>query len=335
VTARTDVEPEATPAALEAHAPGSEPKAIEGRSLGRIAFSRLRRDKVAMGGGVVVLLLVLVGVFAPLLIKLYGHPYDEFNSDLVDPTFQVPDGRFGGASGEHWLGVEPTNGRDVFSRILYGARISLTVAFLATALTVLIGTFFGVLAGYVGGTVDNVISRVMDTLLAFPLLLFAIALVAVAPDKIGPLTGNAARMAILVFVIGFFQWPYIGRIVRGQTLSLREREFVEAARSLGARGPRILFRELLPNLWAPILVYTTLIIPQNILFEAALSYLGIGVKVPTPSWGDMLSTATQGQICELDPAFMIVPGMALFITVMAFNLFGDGLRDALDPRSNR
>jgi peptide/nickel transport system permease protein len=335
VTAPIDVEPDASPAALDALAPGTAPSAIQGRSLSQIAWGRLRRDKVAISGGIVVLLLILVGVFANRLIDLYGHPYAEFNSDLVDPTFQVPTGRLGGAGAEHWLGVEPTNGRDVFSRIIYGARISLTVAFLATALTVVIGTFFGIVAGYVGGTLDNVISRVMDTLLAFPLLLFAIALVAVAPETIGPLKGNAARMAILVFVIGFFQWPYIGRIVRGQTLSLREREFVEAARSLGARGPRILFRELLPNLWGPILVYTTLIIPQNILFEAALSFLGIGVKVPTPSWGDMLSSATQGQIYQLDPMYMIVPGMALFITVMAFNLFGDGLRDALDPRSNR
>ena len=335
MAAPIDVEPDVSPAALESQAPGAEPKAIEGRSLGQIAWGRLKRDRVAITGGVVVLLLVLVGVFAPLLIKLYGHPYDEFNSDLVDPTFQVPLGPLGGVSSEHWLGVEPTNGRDILSRVIYGARISLTVAFLASALTVVIGTFFGVVAGYVGGAVDNVISRTMDTLLAFPLLLFAIALVAVAPETIGPLTGNAARMAILVFVIGFFQWPYIGRIVRGQTLSLREREFVEAARSLGARGPRILFHELLPNLWAPILVYTTLIIPQNILFEAALSFLGIGVKVPTPSWGDMLATATVGQVYELDPMFMIVPGVALFITVMALNLFGDGLRDALDPRSNR
>ena len=335
MTAPAGFEAEADRAVPDAPATASEAKAIEGRSLSQIAWGRLKRDKVAISGGIVVVLLVLVGVFAPLLIKLYGHPFAEFNSDLVDPTFQVPNGRLGGVSSEHWLGVEPTNGRDILSRIIYGARISLTVAFLASALTVVLGTFFGVVSGYVGGFVDSVISRVMDTLLAFPLLLFAIALVAVAPETIGPLTGNSARMAILVFVIGFFQWPYIGRIVRGQTLSLREREFVEAARSLGARGPRILFRELLPNLWGPILVYTTLIIPQNILFEAALSFLGIGVKVPTPSWGDMLSSATQGQIYELDPMYMIVPGTALFITVMAFNLFGDGLRDALDPRSNR
>ncbi len=314
---------------------GAPRRDIEGRSLGQIAWLRLKRDKVALGGGVLVLLLTLVGVFAPLLISLYGQPYDRFNTNLIDPTFQVPKGAFGGISSEHWLGVEPGNGRDILSRIIYGARISLTVAFLATALTVLIGTFFGIVAGYVGGWVDNVISRVMDVLLAFPLLLFAIALVAVLGDKVLFLEGNSARIAILIFVIGFFQWPYIGRIVRGQTLSLREREFVDAARSLGARGPRILFRELLPNLWAPILVYATLIIPQNILFEAALSYLGIGVKVPTPSWGGMLSDATQGQIYELDPMFMVVPGLALFVTVMAFNLFGDGLRDALDPRSNR
>ncbi len=330
MTAPLGVEPDAPASVPGSTATGTR---IEGRSLRQIAWRRLRRDKLALAGGVVVLLLLLVGLFAPWLIRLYGQPYDRFNTELIDPTFQVPLGPLGGVSSEHWLGVEPTNGRDVLSRIIYGARISLTVALLASGLTVVLGTLFGIVAGYVGGAVDSAISRVMDTLLAFPLLLFAIALVAVAPEDIGPLTGNAARMAILVFVIGFFQWPYIGRIVRGQALSLREREFVEAARSIGARSPRILFRELLPNLWAPILVYSTLIIPQNILFEAALSFLGIGVKVPTPSWGDMLASATAGQVYELDPAFMIFPGTALFVTVMAFNLFGDGLRDALDPRS--
>ena len=188
------------------------------------------------------------------------------------------------------------------------------------------------MAGYLGGWVDSVIARAMDVFLAFPLLVFAIALAGVIPNSAFGLSGNTLRIAVLIFVIGFFNWPYMGRIVRGQTLSLREREFVDAARSLGARRPYILFRELLPNLVAPILVYSTLLIPTNILFEAALYYLGVGLYAPTPSWGQMLSNAVQNGSTTSIPMYMLVPGLAIFITVMAFNLFGDGLRDALDPR---
>jgi peptide/nickel transport system permease protein len=171
----------------------------------------------------------------------------------------------------------------------------------------------------------------MDIFLAFPILLFSLALVGVVPNEAFGLKGEALRIALIVFIIGFFNWPYIGRIVRGQTLSLREREFVDAARSLGATAPYILMKEMLPNLIAPILVYATLLIPSNILFEAALSFLGVGVQPPRATWGGMLSDATQWY--QIDPWFMIPPGLAIFVTVLAFNLFGDGLRDALDPRS--
>jgi len=194
-----------------------------------------------------------------------------------------------------------------------------------------IGTVMGVISGYFGGWVDTVISRSMDAFLAFPLLLFAIALAGVVPDQAFGLSGNTLRIALLVFIIGFFSWPYIGRIIRGQTLSLREREFVEAARSLGARPMYIIFREVLPNLVAPILIYATLLIPTNILFEAALSFLGVGVRAPTATWGGMLSEATHWY--QVAPHFMLFPGLAIFVTVLSFNLFGDGLRDALDPRA--
>jgi ABC-type dipeptide/oligopeptide/nickel transport system permease subunit len=200
-------------------------------------------------------------------------------------------------------------------------------------LAVVIGVFFGLIAGYFGGWVDSLIARVMDIFLAFPLLVFAIALVGVVPNSAFGLTGNTLRVVMLIFIIGFFSWPYMGRIIRGQALSLREREFVDAARSLGARGPYILFRELLPNLVGPILVYSTLLIPTNVLFEAALSYLGVGIIPPAPSWGQMLSNAVSGGFYAIDPMYMIIPGLAIFLTVMAFNLFGDGLRDALDPKS--
>jgi peptide/nickel transport system permease protein len=332
MTAPLDVQPATADPAAEPALVG-EAKKIEGRSLGQIAWMRLKRDKIAMASGVLIIFLILIAVFAPLIVKVLGHPPNNPNYDLLDPNIGAPLGRFGGISRDNLLGVEPSNGRDVFSRIVYGARISLLVAFLATLVAVAIGSVMGIVAGYFGGWIDNAVSRLMDLLLAFPLLLFAIALVAVVPDRAFGLSGNALRIPVLVGIIGFFQWPYFGRIIRGQALSLREKEFVEAARSIGGRSGYIMFRELLPNLVAPILVYATLIIPTNILFEAALSFLGVGVRQPTASWGGMLSTAIETY--TIDPTFMIVPGMAIFLTVMAFNLFGDGLRDALDPRSNR
>ena len=306
-------------------------KAIAGRSLRQIAWKRLKRDKVAIAGGCVVIFLIVIAIIAPVLTKLFGHPIDEYHIDKIDPTLSTPIGSFGGISREFLLGVEPTSGRDVFGRILYGAQTSLTVAFLSAVVSTVLGSFFGLAAGYLGGWVDAVISRIMDFLLAFPQLLFAIALVSVLPDTMLGLGDRWSRVGVLVGVIGFFGWPYIGRIVRGQTLSLREREFIEASKSLGARSPRILFRELLPNLAAPILVYTTLIIPTNILTEAALSFLGVGIPPPNPSWGGMLSDAVT--YYQSDPMYMIVPGGMIFITVLAFNLFGDGLRDALDPKA--
>ncbi|MFF5295380.1 ABC transporter permease [Paractinoplanes globisporus] len=307
-------------------------KAIAGRSLRQIAWRRLKKDRVAVGGGIVILVLIFIAIIAPLLIKLFGHPFDEYHNEKIDPTLGLPLGHLGGISKDYILGVEPVNGRDIFSRIVYGAQTTLTVAFLSAFLSTILGVLFGMTAGFVGGWVDSIVSRIMDFLLAFPQLLFSIALVSVLPPTSFGLGPRWSRVLVLVAVIGFFGWPYIGRIVRGQTLSLREREFVEASRSLGARSPRILFREMLPNLAAPILVYTTLIIPTNILTEAALSFLGVGIPPPYPSWGGMLSDALQ--FYRYDPMFMIIPGAMIFITVLAFNLFGDGLRDALDPKAH-
>jgi len=306
-------------------------KDIEGRSLGQIAWMRLRQDKVAIGGGIVIILLILVAIVGPFLVQ---SPYT-YHENLVDPTYSRPYGPLGGISMAHPFGIEPITGRDLLARVVYGARVSLIIAFLSTLLAVGIGVVMGIVAGYSGGWVDSVIARAMDIFLAFPLLVFAIALVGVIPSSAFGLSGNSLRIALLVFVIGFFAWPYMGRIIRGQTLSLREREFVDAARSLGARGPYVLFRELLPNLVGPILVYSTLLIPTNILFEAALSYLGVGIIPPTPSWGGMISDAVSNGDYSIDPMYMIIPGLAIFITVLAFNLFGDGLRDALDPKSSR
>src|SRR5262249_16387263 len=317
--------------APEAILEGVSGKAIEGRSPGRIAWMRLKRDKVAMAGGTVVVLLILIAIIGPYFVQ---DP-NLYHANLINPTYSRPNGPFGGISLAHPFGVEPVTGRDMLARVVVGARYSLLIGFRATALAGVLGVVMGVISGYFGGWVDSVIARAMDIFLAFPLLVFAIALVGVIPGSAFGLSGNTLRVFLLVFVIGFFAWPYMGRIIRGQTLSLREREFVDAARSLGARGPYILSRELLPNLVGPILVYATLLIPTNILFEAALDFLGVGLIPPAPSWGYMLSTAVSQGFYQVDPWYMIIPGLAIFITIMSFNLFGDGLRDALDPRSNR
>ena len=233
----------------------------------------------------------------------------------------------------HLFGVDPL-GRDVFARVLYGARVSLLVAFVATGISMFVGVTAGLVAGFYRGWVDTVISRLIDVLLAFPILLLGLGLAAACSLGKGCLGGIIKPgLTVVIFVIAFVNWTYIARIVRGQVLSLREKEFVESARSLGASNSRIIFREILPNLVAPIIVYATLIIPQNILFEAALSFLGVGVQPPTASWGAMLNDATS--IFDTAWWYMVFPGAALLLTVLAFNLVGDGLQDALHPKAAR
>jgi peptide/nickel transport system permease protein/oligopeptide transport system permease protein len=309
---------------------GQADKAIEGRSLWRISWTRLRRDRVAMAGGIVVIVLILVSVIGPFVLQWLKISPDEFHSDMVDPATLAPVGPFSGMSWHHPFGVQPVNGRDIFARVVYGGRISLLIAGSATLLSVFIGSTLGLIAGFFGGWVDAVIARLMDIFLAFPVLVFALAMIGVIPEEAFGLDAQQLRIALIIFVIGFFNWPYVGRIIRGQTLSIREREFVDAARSLGAKRGYILFREILPNLIAPILIYTTLLIPTNILFEATLSFLGFGIRIPTPSWGEMLANGVN--FYNL-PFTYIWPGLAIFVTVLSFNLFGDGLRDAFDPKS--
>jgi peptide/nickel transport system permease protein len=314
---------------------GSTTTAIQGRSLRQIAWRRLKQDKVALTGGVVVLVFVFVAIFAKPLCALYGQSPNTPHQDLLNPDTQMPIGPLSGMSTTHWLGIAPVTGYDILANLIYGARTSLVIASLATLLSLVFGVSLGLIGGYFRGSVDMGITWLMDLLLSFPVLLFSIALLsvfAIIPSFLG-LSGAPLRFAVIIFVLGFFGFPYIGRIVRGQVLSLREKEFVDAARSLGASNYRIMSREIIPNVLGPILVYTTLTIPNYMLGEAGLSYLGVGVPPGTPSWGQMLSDA--GQYFQVDPWYLFVPGMTIFIAVLAFNLFGDGLRDALDPRSTR
>jgi ABC-type dipeptide/oligopeptide/nickel transport system permease subunit len=360
-----------------------------------LVWRRLRKDRVtALAAGFIVVL-VFVAFFAGPLVNLLGaHPPNEQNPDVLNSF-----GLAAGPSGEYWLGTDPL-GRDVLARTIYGARVSLTAAFIATALIVVLGTTLGMIAGYYRGKVDSLLSRLMDVVLAFPILLLALGLGAACALEgciqtdaagwtfvvvglvVGVLPVIAAAVAqlrgrggfgshsrvdwllrtlpgaaivavglimvatggptstlvqpglpLVIFVITIAGWPYMARIIRGQVLSIREKEYIEAAQSLGASDARVLFRHVLPNLVAPIIVYTTLLIPANIVFEAALSFLGVGVQPPTASWGAMLADATS----TFSSAwwYMLFPGLALLLTVLAFNLVGDGLQDALSPKASR
>src|SRR5450755_2253144 len=302
---------------------------IAARSPLELFWRRFRSDRVAIASLIFILLLILAAVFAPLIVKLVGAPGPNVQNTGALDQFGTPTGP--NFAHHHIFGVDPL-GRDVFARVLYGARVSLLVAFVATGISMIVGVTAGLIAGYFRGWVDTIISRLIDVLLAFPILLLGLGLAAACSLGKGCLGGLIKPgLGVVIFVIAFVNWTYIARIVRGQVLSLREKEFVEASRSLGASNRRIIFKEILPNLVAPIIVYATLIIPQNILFEAALSYLGVGVQPPTASWGAMLSDATS--IFDTAWWYMLFPGVALLLTVLAFNLVGDGLQDALHPKA--
>jgi len=308
---------------------------ITGRSPAQMAWARLRRDRVALICMAVIALVVLVALFAPLITKALGLT-DDFNGHLIKDG-GLPEGPLhSGISWDHPLGVEPLTGRDLMYRLLYGSRISLLVAGLGTLFTVVIGVILGMIAGYSGGWIDAALSRLMDLLLSFPQLILLIALspvlVQVLDNKLG-IDGNPARITFLIIVFAVFGWTYLARLIRGQVLSIREREFVEAAVSIGASSRRILLKEVLPNLWVPILVYASLLFPSYIGLEAALSFLGVGVSEPTPTWGRMLADSVS--FYTVDPLYLFIPGTYLFIVVLTFNLLGDSIRDALDPRASR
>ena len=304
---------------FEAGTSGDAPAhAIEGRSPWLLAWRRLRHDKVAVASAIVILVLALLAILAPVIAAWVGHPpnlpYTNTGLNAV--------GNPVGPSGTFLFGTDSL-GRDLFVRVIYGAQISLLVGVLSTAIGTMAGVIVGLTAGYLGGWIDTLLARFIDSVLAFPYVVLALALAVV----FGP------KLYVLIGVIAFFSWAAIARVVRGQTLSIKEKEYIEAARSIGASSVRIMFVDILPNLIAPVLVLATLAIPTAIVFEATLSYLGVGVQPPTSSWGDLLSQAQN--YYQTSWWYLVFPAAFLLITTLAFNLLGDGVRDALDPRTER
>lgn len=280
----------------------------EGRRAGRFwdIQRRFRRNKLAVVGALIVVLIIVAAVFAPFVAT---HSYSRQNLRA----------RLSAPSSEHWLGTDGY-GRDVFSRVVWGARVSLQIGFGAAGIAVVIGVSLGAIAGYYGGFIDNVIMRFVDIMMCIPALFLTLTIIALF----------GASMTNTMLVIGLIYWTRTCRIVRGEFLSLRNREFTEAAKAIGLSDSRIIIRHLLPNALAPIIVQTTLFIAQAILIESGLSFLGLGAQPPVPSWGNMLTEGYK----FLSMAWWIAtfPGVAIFLTVLAFNLLGDGLRDALDPK---
>ncbi|MDQ0583257.1 ABC transporter permease [Streptomyces rishiriensis] len=330
---------EVTDESVEKSPTPSTSKGGEGRSPGRLAWNRFKRDRTGVISACTVSFFFVVAVAAPLIAKLYGKdPYTTYASqrpELLNP-FAYPSGPNGGMSSEFWFGIEPQLGRDVFTFLLYAIRNSLGIALAATVLTVVLGVVIGTTAGYLGGKTDYLVGRVIDILLSFPSTLFFIAFMPVvfglfvAPDEEIP---TWLRATALIIVLSAFGWASIARLLRGQVLGLREREFVEAAKVTGASPGRIVFKELLPNLWTPIIIQTTLMLPAYVTAEAGLAFLGVGMIDPTPDWGVMI--ARGASFYTEDLTFMLFPGLSMVIFVLAFNLLGDSVRDALDPKSKR
>ena len=282
----------------------------------------------------ILILMYAVAIFGPFIGAFFGLDPYKLDSATISDMGGRPILPNGGISPQHPLGVEWGTGRDIFAQLIFGLRISLVIATSATFITVVLGTVIGIVAGYSGGLTDTLIGRLMDLILAFPFLLIILALSGVLTQRLTDLgvpDGNPSRILYLILVFSVFGWPYLARIVRGQVLSLREREFVEAAVAMGARRRRILFSEILPNLWAPILVYATLTLPAYIGFEAAISFLGVGVLPPETTFGAMLANSVN--YMNVVPMYLFVPGTVLVVLVVSFNLFGDAVRDALDPKA--
>ena len=305
---------------------------IQSRSPRQIAWMRFKRNKVGVVSAILSITILALSLMAPLVTRILGLDKDELNLDLLDvsgiPTV--------GYSLEHPLGLIPGTGRDFLAQLLYGSRISFLVAIFTTLTALTIGLFIGIIGGYFRGRIDNYLGRTTDFLLAFPAFFMIVALTEPMVRRIegtGIAQGNAARILFLIVFLSFFGWPGFSRLIRSQVLSIREREYVTAAQAMGASRTRIILKELLPNLWAPVIVVASLSLPGYLAAEAVYSYLGIGVQPPASTWGILLSNATR--YVTVMPSFFLIAAGSLVIVVLAFNLVGDALRDALDPRADR
>ncbi|WP_244418861.1 ABC transporter permease [Streptomyces hygroscopicus] len=311
---------------------------LQGRSPGQLMWTRFKRDRIGVISAGVVLFFFLIGVLAPVISKIYGKdPYTRYGQ--ITPGLlvnQYPAGPNGGISGDFWFGIEPGLGRDVFMQLLYGIRNTLGLAVGITLVSVLTAILLGVAAGYFGGRIDYFIGRFIDLLMAFPNQLFFVAFVPVmgavfvAPEDEMP---EWLRASIIILVMWFLGWMSLARLLRGQVLSLREREFVEAAKVSGASPWRIIRRELVPNVMTPILVQTTYMLPNFVTSIAGLSFLGVGLVEPTPDWGRMFANAAD--YYRNDITYLFFPGIAMVVFIVAFNLLGDSVRDAFDPKRAR
>jgi ABC-type dipeptide/oligopeptide/nickel transport system permease subunit len=308
---------------------------IAGRSPRQIAWSRFRRNKVGMVAAGVSIFLLSMSLFAPIVCRILGINPDDLNLDVLDSS-GIPRGDAAGFSLEHPLGLIPGTGRDLLAQLLYGSRISFMIAIVTTVVALTIGFFVGIVGGYFRGRVDGYLGRLTDFLLAFPAFFMIVALSQPMVDRIeqlGVAKGNGARVLFLILFLSFFGWPGFSRLIRSQVLSLREREFVTAAQAMGASRRRIILKELVPNLWAPVIVVVSLSLPGYLASEAVFSYLGLGVQPPASTWGILLSNATR--FVTVMPSFFLITAASLVIVVLAFNLVGDALRDALDPRADK
>lgn len=332
-----DVDLATVTAVLDSEPDADEPKEFVGRSPMQLAWIRLRRDRVAMVSGTILIGLIALAYLAPLLAILYGSDAYKQHPELLDGR-GIPLGVLGGISGDHWLGVTPTLGQDVMMQLLYGIRTSVSIAGVSAVAAVTLGAVIGAASGYFGGKVDSVISWVIDVFLSFPFLIFAMASAPIITITImGEMTARPFWLAAstIFFIFLFFGWMSPARLVRGQVLSLREREFVEAAKASGAGHGHIIFKQLIPNVWAQILVTFSLLVPSFIVAEAALAYLGVGVGQPHADLGRLGAAAVNGMRTPGGWFLLMLSGLSLFVLVLTFNLFGDAVRDALNPKSNR
>lgn len=317
---------------------------VVGRSPMQLAMARFRADKLSMVSATISVLIIICAIVAPILVGLDVLSPNKFHQELLAEDGVNPQGGFGGISWDHPLGIEPGTGRDLLSRIMLAMTWSLGIALTGTLLTVLIGVVLGIISGFSGGFIDATVGRFIDLTLSFPQTMMLLALsspvVLLIQTDVADMPGlglfkdrDLANGFYVVLILAAFGWPPVARVVRGQVLSLREREYVEAARLLGASRWRLYFKEVLPNVWAPVLVYFTLLVPAYISAEAAFNFLGVGIKPPTPTLGNILADSVN--YTSADPMYFFLPGFVLVVAVVVFNLVGDGARDALDPKANR